>query len=105
MERERKKKFRVPVEVDDEHGFSIDEERLDESLHRRIDELADEKVTESKSSLRVTIASVLGLFFLGVVAVLAMRGAVLLAFILILAGMFNVGSVVNWIEGKNEEGS
>lgn len=103
MERERKR-FKVPVEVDDD-GFSIDEERLDESLQRRIDELADEKVSEGKTGLRVTIASVLGLFFLGLITVLAMRGAMLLAFILVLAGMFNVGSVVDWIEGKDEKGS
>ena len=100
MERERKK-IRLPVEVDDD-GFSIDEERLDESLHRRVDELAEQKLVERRSGLRITIASILGIFAVGIIAVLVMRGALLFAVILILAGMFNVDSIVNWIEGKRE---
>ena len=99
MEREQKR-VRLPVEVDDD-GFSIDEQRLDESLNRRIDELAKEKVSKGKTSLRVTISFVLGVVFLGLVAVLVMRGALLLASIMVLASMFNISGIVNWIEGKD----
>lgn len=96
---EKEKRLRVPVEVDDD-GFSIDETRLDESLHRRIDELAEQKVSERQSGLRITIAAVIGIFLLGLIAVLAMRGAFLFAFILVLAGMLNLSGIVKWIEGK-----
>ena len=101
MEREQKR-VRLPVEVDDD-GFSIDERRLDESLNRRIDELAKEKVAKGKTSLIVTISFVLGVVFLGLVAVLVMRGALLLASIMVLASMFNISGIVNWIEGKNDD--
>lgn len=100
MEKERR--IRIPVEVDDE-GFTIDEKRLDESLHRRIDELANEKVAKKKSGLRVTMASILSLFVLGMIVILALRGAVILSFILILAVIFNAGGVAAWIEGKTDE--
>ena len=100
MERERKR-FRLPVEVDDD-GFSIDEERLDESLKDRIDELAKEKVKKQKTGLRLFLGSVLGIFLMGSITVLAMRGAMLLAFILIVVLIANAGSFVKWIEGSNE---
>jgi hypothetical protein len=101
MEKERK--VRIPVEVDDD-GFMINEDRLDESLHRRIDELANEKVAKSSTHLRTTLAALLSLFVLGMIVILALRGAVILSFILILAVLFNAGGVAAWIEGKKDEG-
>ena len=99
MERERRK-FKLPVEVD-EDGFAIDEKRLDESLHRRMDEIAEQKVEESRSGLRMFMASILAIFVVGAIIVFAMRGALIFSFILVLAIIFNASGLANWIEGKD----
>lgn len=100
MEKE-KKRINLPVEIDDDGQFGIDEDRLDESLHRRIEELARERTYEKVSAIRMVVATILGFFLFGIISLLLLRGGFLLAAGIICAVLFNIGNITRWIE--NEE--
>ncbi len=91
-----KQKIRIPVEVDDD-GFSIDESRLDEALHKRIDILSDKELTHKRTNLRLFLASVLFISTIGVITTLIVYGATLTAVALIFMALVYSSDVAKWI--------
>lgn len=98
MAEKNKKRLKLPVELDESGEFGIDPERLDASIHERINQIAEEKTPGSNH--RLTISMVIGIFLMFLVALLFLRGLAILGVVLLVAAIFNVGNVVKWIESR-----
>ena len=100
MEQE-KGKLRLPVEVDDD-GFTIDESRLDESLTRRIEELANQKVSDRNQKRREVVAIAASLCVMGVSIGLLFTKAFILGVAFLMIFIMELGNVVKWVEGNEK---
>lgn len=94
---EQNRKIRLPVEVDDD-GFTIDEQRLDESLNRRIEELAKQRFTNRNQKRREIIALSVSLCVLIICIGLCFTQAYLMGVALFAIFAMEIKGIVKWIE-------
>jgi hypothetical protein len=105
MERGRRNqggRLKIPVEVDDEDGFTIDESRLDTSLRRHIDELAEvkneEKAKTRNQNRREKIAYASIIMVMAVIVISMLKGAYPIGGTLLILFAIFVGDVIAWVE-------